>query len=196
MAAMSPSIATSSQRLGMADIVDRDIVVLAPEERHGGRTSRACPSMLRAAVWPWRSATTQCSTRMAVAAVRIGPARDIAGREDARHAGFEVRHSPTMPRSTASPACSARAIARAHADAGHDEIRFEPAATRQASPAPHRCRSPSCPEVEDDAVLLVQRTHEIAHLRPEDALHAAAPRAPPHAPRCRARAARPPLPAR
>ena len=37
--------------LGMADIIDRHIVVLAPEERHRVESSR-CPSMFRAATCP------------------------------------------------------------------------------------------------------------------------------------------------
>ena len=65
----------------MTDIVNRNIVMLAPEERNGSNSSR-CPSMLSAAVRPCRSATTQCSTQNVLASVAIGPARDIAGRED------------------------------------------------------------------------------------------------------------------
>ena len=44
--------------------------------------------MLSAAIWPCRSATTQCSTRMRSPMMRIGPARDVAGGVDARRAGL------------------------------------------------------------------------------------------------------------
>ena len=46
--------------------------------------------MLRAAVWPWRSATTQCSTRIRSPVEQIRPAGDVAGGEDAGHARLEI----------------------------------------------------------------------------------------------------------
>ena len=45
------------------NVIDRDVVMLPPEKGNGSDASR-CPIMLSAAVWPWRSATTQCSTRI------------------------------------------------------------------------------------------------------------------------------------
>ena len=45
--------------------------------------------MLSAAVCPCRSATTQCSTRMASPVRPVRPARDVAGREESRRARFE-----------------------------------------------------------------------------------------------------------
>jgi hypothetical protein len=73
------------------------------------------------------------------------------------------RHSPHSA-VDGEPACSARACAGFYANTGHDEIRFSlppPASVTYAASV----RSPWS-RVEDDAVLLVQRTHEIAHLRP------------------------------
>lgn len=49
--------------LSMTDVIDRDVVMLAPEEWHRVESSLS-PSMLHAATWPWRSAIAQCSTRM------------------------------------------------------------------------------------------------------------------------------------
>ena len=59
---------------------------------------------------------------------------------------------------------------RAHADAGDHEIRLERAAAFElhllAVDGARRLL-----EVEDDAVLLMERAHEVAHLRAEDSLH-------------------------
>ena len=59
--------------------------------------------------------------------------------------------------------------ARPHADADDDEIGLERAAALQRD-ALAVDRRDGVLEMEDDAVLLVQRAHEVAELRPEDAL--------------------------
>ena len=114
--------------------------------------------MLRAAACPCRCATTQCSTRIRSPRVRVGPARDVARRVDARHARLEVlvhRHA----RSIASPACSASA------SRGRTPT---PITTRSASSrVPSSSTTASCSmrcrlaaEMEHDALLLVQRLDE------------------------------------
>ena len=74
------------------------------------------------------------------------------------------------PRSTASPASFGERDPRAHADAGDHEIGLERAAALElhlfaVDGGRHVL------EVENDAVLLVQRADEIAHLRAENPLH-------------------------
>ena len=77
--------------------------------------------MFRAAAWPCRSATTQCSTRIRVAGVRIGPARDVAGREDAGRAGLEVlvHGDAAVDR---QPRPFGQRDRRPHADAEHEKV--------------------------------------------------------------------------
>ena len=105
----------------------------------------------------------------ALAGMRIRPARDIAGGVDAGRAGLEIavdddaaiereaglfgqRKRGRTPMPTTTRSASRRppllSVARAAVDRGHGVL-----------------------EMEDDAMLFVQRAHEIAHLRPEHALH-------------------------
>ena len=125
--------------------------------------------MLRAAVWPWRSATTQCSTRMFSFGMRIGPARDIAGGVDAGNAGFEIRvHGDAAIERKAG--LFGQRQPRPHADADDHHIGLQHAAAlerRALAVDPGH----GIAEMEDDAVLLMQRAHEVAHLGPEHALH-------------------------
>ena len=106
---------------------------------------------------------------MRLAAVRIGPARNVAGREDPGRARFEIGvHDDAAI--NGEPGLFGELDPRAHADAGDHEIGLERAAALElhllAVDGARRVL-----EVENDAVLLVQRAHEVAHLRTEDALH-------------------------
>ncbi len=57
--------------------------------------------MAAAAIWPWRSATTQCSTRIAGGGPDMG---DVAGGEDGGVTGAElgVDHHPLVDREAGS----------------------------------------------------------------------------------------------
>ena len=75
--------------------------------------------MLRAAVWPWRSATTQCSTRIRCR-YAVGPAGDVAGGE------MPARWSRGIVDDDATIHGQARLLGERHrrpdADAGDDQI--------------------------------------------------------------------------
>ena len=93
------------EALGVADVADRHVVVLAPEERHVA-TPRARPSIARATAWPWRTATCQCSMRTRSPSPRI--ARDVAGRPHARRGAQLGRRRRRRDRSQARPTSRAR----------------------------------------------------------------------------------------
>ena len=103
-----------------------------------------------------------------LAAVRIGPARDIAGRNDSRCARFEidVHIYAAVKRKTG---LFGKRGSRTHADAGNHEIRIEGRAAFQLDLLAIDGASHIF-EVEDHTVLGVKRSHEIAHLRNQDAL--------------------------
>ena len=101
--------------------------------------------------------------------MRIGPARDIARGVDAGDAGFEigVHGDAAIDR---KPGLFGQREARPHADADHHDIGLDHATALQRR-ALAVDRGDGIAEVKDDAVLFVQGTDEIAHLRPEHALH-------------------------
>ena len=125
--------------------------------------------MLRAAVWPWRCGHDPMLDPDILFRLRIGPARDVAGGKDAGRAGFEIRidGDATIDRQSR---LFGQSEARPHADADHDQIGLQRAAALQRG-ALALDRGDGVAEMEDHAVLLMQRAHEVAHLRAEDTLH-------------------------
>jgi hypothetical protein len=103
------------------------------------------------------------------AAVRVGPTCDVAGREDARSARLQesVDKHATVKREAG---LSRQTDPRSHTDAGHNEIcDYYVSAVESHLPGFYRgCR---LLEMENHTMLLVQRAHEVAHLRPENAFH-------------------------
>ena len=92
----------------MANVPDRDVVVLAPEKRHRVEPLAAAEHV-RAATCPWRSATTQCSTRSVRPYERRATGRHRR-RQRCRRARLQVLvHCDAAV--IASPACSAIATA-------------------------------------------------------------------------------------
>ena len=89
-----------------------------------------------------------------LAAQAIGPARDVAGGEDAWRARFEIGVDDD-----AAIDPEARRLgeldARAHAHPRDDEIGLEDASARKFHLSTFNARSP-CSEMEDDAMLLMQ----------------------------------------
>jgi hypothetical protein len=74
--------------LGMADVIDRDVVMLAPEERHGSKfLALAEHVQCRGAPLSFRNHPMLDPN--VLAAVRIGPSRNVARREDSRRARFQ-----------------------------------------------------------------------------------------------------------
>ena len=101
------------------------------------------------------------------AGVRIGPARDVARREDIRRAGLQsgVDCHAAVDREARS---FRERDARAHADTDDHEIGIEHAAALQL----HLLCGDALRgvfQMEDHAMLLVQLADEVAHLRPEHA---------------------------
>ena len=75
--------------LGVADIIDRDVIMLAPEERHGVELLAAAEHVQRRGL-ALALGHDPVFDADALAAMRIGPARDVAGGEDFRRAGLEI----------------------------------------------------------------------------------------------------------
>src|SRR5467141_3778945 len=103
------------------------------------------------------------------AGVRIGPASDITRCKDSRHARFEKGvndHAAVDCEACVLGECNTRA----HADTCNHEVGIELSATTQRDLFVIDVRH-CFPKVEDHAMLLMQRTHEIAHLWSKDALH-------------------------
>ncbi len=125
--------------------------------------------MLRAAVCPCRSATTQCSTRMASPVRRSGqramsPAAKIPGALVSRNA------STSKPAVDLEASRFCKAEARTHAEPGDDEIGLERASAFQRHAfAFHAARRLA--QMEDDAMVLVDRLNEAAEVRPQDLFH-------------------------
>src|SRR6202021_102992 len=103
------------------------------------------------------------------AGMRIGPARDVARGVDSGDAGFEVcAYGDTTIERKAG--LFGQRQARADADANDDHICLQHVAALERS-ALAVDRDHGIPEMKDDAVLLVQGAHEIAHAGPQHALH-------------------------
>ena len=75
---------------GMADIVDGNVVMLAPEERHGDEFLAMAEHVERRCL-PLPLGNDPMLDPNVVATVRIWPARNVAGRENPRCARFQKR---------------------------------------------------------------------------------------------------------
>src|SRR5262249_29959247 len=75
--------------LGMADIVDRYVVMLAPKERNVSKRLHLPEHIARGGLALAFGHDPVLDAEI-LSAVRIGPARDIAGRKDSRRAAFEI----------------------------------------------------------------------------------------------------------
>ncbi len=152
----------------MADIVDRDVVVLAPKKWHGGELV-AVPKHVERGGLALALGDDPMLDANTLLAMGVGPARDVASRKDPGHAGFEVgvHDHPAVERKAG---CFRKRRAWTHPDAGDDEIGIEHAAALQGHPlAVDGARRVL--EAEDHALLPMERAHEVAHLRTEDAFH-------------------------
>ena len=101
--------------------------------------------------------------------MRIGPARDVAGGINAGDAGFKICiHDDAAIKRKAS--LFGQRQPRPHPDANDDDVGLQHAAALERRALAVDCNH-SIAEMEDDAVLLMQRAHEIAHFRSKHALH-------------------------
>src|SRR5215471_5107326 len=155
-------------RLGVADIVDRDIVVLAPEERHRDELLAPSEHVERGGL-ALALGDDPVLDADALAAVWIRPARDVARREDSGRAGFQISvHDHATVELEAG--LFGKFGPRAHADAGDYKVGLKRAAALQRHPIAVD-GADGVLQVEDHAVLLVQGAHEITDLRAQNPLH-------------------------
>ena len=136
--------------LGVTDIVDRDVVVLAPEERHGVELLAQAQHVERRGL-SLALGDHPVLDADRLAAVRVGPARDVAGGEDGRRAGLQKRvdRDPAIDR---EPRLLGELEPRPHAHAHDHEIGLERAAALQLDllavdggrPCPRDGRSTPC----------------------------------------------------
>jgi len=125
--------------------------------------------MLSAAVWPCRSATTQCSTRIGLASQPVGPPGDIAGGPDTGDARLEIRVDGDTAVNS-NPGGLGECGLRPDPDPDDDEVGGELFPTLQCD-AVWIERSRGGTEVERDAVLLVDLAHEVSDFPAKDCLH-------------------------
>ena len=161
----SPSTASVSHRSRVADVVDRHLVVQAPEERHGVEPVAQSEDVARGCLalalrhHPVLHAD-------ALAGVGIRPAGDVPGREDAGCAGLEPRidHQPAVER---EPGGFSQRQVRPHPDARDEQVGGEPlAALEDHRPTLHRAGLLA--QVEDDPLRFVHPANHVAQLRPHD----------------------------
>src|SRR5579872_299375 len=153
---------------GVTDIIDRHVVMLAPEERH--RVEHlALPEHIarRGLALPLRDHPMFDANGLARMLVR--PTGDVAGGIDAGNAGFQIRIDldAAVDRKAA---LFGKCKTRLHADADDDEVGLDHGSTLQAG-ALALDRGDSVAEVKDDAVLFMQRADEVPHVRAQYALH-------------------------
>src|SRR5262249_18107543 len=75
--------------LRVTDIVDRHVVMLAPEERHLTKALSLVKHVAGGSL-PLTLGNDPMLNAQIFAGMRIGPARDVAGGEDSRRAGFKI----------------------------------------------------------------------------------------------------------
>src|SRR5262245_24465152 len=154
----------------MADVVDRHVVVLAPEERHGGERLAASEHGERRSLSLALGDDPMLHPNV-LAAVQIRPARNVPGRIDSWHARLQMVTNEHAAINGEAGFFSTREE-WAHPDAYNHQIGVERATALQCDGlAVDGARRVL--EVEDHAVLLMECTHEIPHLRTQDALHRA-----------------------
>src|SRR5207245_6708195 len=107
----------------------------------------------------------------ALAAVQIGPARNVSGRVDSGHARLQVV-TDDHAAIDGEPGFFSKLETRPHANAGDDQIGRERAAALQRDGLAVNGAGRVL-EVKDHAVLLVERAYEVAHLRTKNPLHGA-----------------------
>ena len=167
-ASSEPSISIRVPLLRVADVVDGDVVVLAPEERHGVEALAPAEDVARRRL-ALAFGDHPVLDADPIARVRIGPARDVAGGEDAGRAGLEVlvdgdaavdrEAGLSRPASIAGRTPTPRTTKSASS--------VVPSLSVTVRPSTRRDR---LAQVEHDAVRLVELPDEAADLRPHDAL--------------------------
>ena len=101
----------------------------------------------------------------------FGPTRDVAGGENARRRRFEVGVDDNSPIHLETGRFR-DLDARAHAESGDDQVGLDDASIRQPDPFAVDGASGGL-KMEDDAVLLMESTNEVAEFGAQNALHRA-----------------------
>ena len=152
----------------MANIVDDDVVMLAPKKRNGREGFSSSEHVERRGLaLPFGD--VPMFNPNAGAAVTIGPTRNIARREYSWSAGLQKLVDDDA--AIDGEAGRFRKFkARTHADAADDEIRLQLVAASECH-ATLVNRRRDILEMKDYAALLMQVTHKIADPQAECALH-------------------------
>src|SRR5262249_5253327 len=156
--------------LGVADVVDRDVIMLAPEEWHVGK-GRAVARDRAGAGLALPLGDDPMLDPDEAATARVRPSRGIADRIDARGRRLEMSIDDDTVVNPESGLFGER-NRRSHADARDDEVGGDPCAVLEN----HCSRGNTArrlSEVEDDAVLFVDGADEITELRAQHTLERA-----------------------
>ena len=122
-----PSTVASSA-IGMADVLDAQPVLVAPEARQRRRARARSPSIARPPAAPWRAAAPSARVRRCSPDAVVVASSDVAGGEDVR----ERRSAGAVGDTPSVASRCLRAIrSRGDADADHDGVAGEPAAAAQ-----------------------------------------------------------------
>src|SRR5262249_7155501 len=157
----------------MPDVVDGDVVVLGPKDRHVGERRAIADDRARdrLALSPGHNPVLDPDEP---AAARVGPTGGIADRVDAFRRRLE-RRVHDDPLVDGEPCLLGERRRRLHAHARHDEVRAQ-MFTVVEDDGVGRDTFGRMAQMEDDAVLLVKRAHEIPKLRTGNALERASAR--------------------
>src|SRR6516164_10583371 len=150
----------------MADVVDRHVVVLAPEERNLGKSLLLAENVARCRLTLPLGHDPMLDPQI-LAGMAIGPPRDVAGGKDTRHAGFKVFIHCDAAIDLETGALS-QLDSRPHPNADDDEIGQQCRAIFEldVSAVDRRRR---LLEMEYDAVFLVNRAYDIAEFASQHA---------------------------
>ena len=152
---------------GVSDVSDRDVVVLAPEERHRVEWFAAAEDVARRDL-PLALRDHPVLDSNALVRMRIRPPRDVARGKDPAGARLEVLVDDDAFVERESGVLGQRRR-RTDADAHHDEVGVDRSAAAQANRAAIDRRH-RLPEVEHDAVRFVKPLHEASELDAHDPL--------------------------
>src|SRR5262249_16608666 len=144
-------------RLGMPDVVDRHVVVLAPEERNLGKSLLLAENVASCRLTLPLGHDPMLDPQI-LAGMGIGPPRDVAGGKDCGHGGLKVFIHCDAAIDLETGALS-QLDARPHANADDDDVgRQCRAAFKPDVLGIDRCRR--LLEMEYHAVLLVNRAYD------------------------------------
>src|SRR5262249_47147685 len=150
----------------MPDVVDRHVVVLAPEERNLGKSLLLVENVASCRLTLPLGHDPMLDPQI-LAGMGIGPPRDVAGGKDTRRGGFKVfvHRDAAIEFKTGA---LGELGSRPHPNADDDEVgrQCRTAFELDVSAIDRRRR---LLEMEDDAVLLVNRSYKIAKFTPQHA---------------------------